>query len=245
MGNEIQYSFRRCELKYFLTPAQQAALLDRIEPQLYPDRYGRYGICNIYYDTPDWRLVRASIEKPVYKEKLRVRSYGVPQQLGPVFIEIKKKFDGVVYKRRITAAACAVDAFLAEPACSKPGAQIENEIHWFQHRYRTVPRVFIGYDRTAFSGRENPNIRITFDTNMRWRTTQLDLRLGDGGAPLIYSDRILMEVKIPGAAPLWLSRALAEVHAVPASFSKYGACYANHILPQKLAHNLKGVDCIA
>lgn len=103
MADTTQYSFVRYEQKYFLTPQQQAALLECIAPHIRRDVYGRYTICSLYYDTDDWRLIRASLEKPAYKEKLRVRSYGVPTDGGRVFVEIKKKYDGVVYKRRITA----------------------------------------------------------------------------------------------------------------------------------------------
>lgn len=113
MKNPVQYSFQRYEKKYFLTPEQQTRLLPALQQHMQADAYGQYTLCNTYYDTADWRLIRASLEKPVYKEKLRVRSYGVPEKDGRVFIEIKKKFDGIVYKRRITAATAAAAPFLA------------------------------------------------------------------------------------------------------------------------------------
>ena len=108
----IQYSFRRYEKKYFLSPRQQEQLLRRIAPYIKEDAFDSYTICNIYYDTPDWRLIRASLEKPAYKEKLRVRSYGVPTETDRVFVELKKKFDGVVYKRRITTEVPQVEPLL-------------------------------------------------------------------------------------------------------------------------------------
>ncbi len=229
MANTI-FSFERYEKKYFLTPLQQKILLKRIKPYMKADEYGKYTICNIYYDTDDWKLVRASIEKPVYKEKLRVRSYGVPADDGKVFIELKKKFDGVVYKRRIT-----TDVYMAEPFLSSHESvnlfgQIGMEIKWFQESYKAKPKVFIGYDRTAFAGIDDSELRITFDMNIRWRNTDLDLRLGDYGEPLIPSDKILMEIKIPGACPIWLSHILSDIGAYPTSFSKYGACYCNNLL---------------
>lgn len=92
MSQPIQSCFERYEKKYFLTPAGQKALLQTIAPYIKMDFYGKYTICNLYYDTPDWRLIRASLEKPVYKEKLRVRSYGVPAPDGKVFAELKKKY---------------------------------------------------------------------------------------------------------------------------------------------------------
>ena len=142
----------------------------------------------------------------------------------------KKKYDGVVYKRRITTRADSAAAFLAGADADRYG-QIGHEIQWFQSFYRTVPKVFIAYDRLAFVGKEDPALRITFDTNLRWRDTDLDLRCGDHGAPIDDPNMVLMEVKIPGVCPLWLSQLLSEAQAYPTSFSKYGACYKNHLLP--------------
>lgn len=225
----IQFTFARYETKYFLTPAQQAAVLAALHAHAIPDEFGSYTICNLYYDTDDWRIIRASLEKPVYKEKLRVRSYGTPAQNGEVFAEIKKKCEGVVYKRRITAAAEAVMRDLGLAAL-REGGQIGREIAWFQQLNRTRPRVFLAYDRTAFAAADDPSVRITFDQNIRWRTTALDLRAGSAGRPLLPDDRILMELKLPGVCPLWLSRLLSEVGAYPASFSKYGEFYRTQVL---------------
>ena len=226
---EIQYSFARYEKKYFLTPQQQEAVMEGLRPHMRADEYGSYTICNLYYDTPDWRLIRASIEKPAYKEKLRVRSYGVPAQDGTVFVEIKKKCEGVVYKRRICADVRLAAKDLPRAAMMQ-GGQIGREIGWFLHTYPVSPRVFLAYDRTAFAGVEDPELRVTFDRNIRWRDTALDLRLGSMGAPLGPQDRILMELKLPGVCPLWLSRLLSEVGAFPTSFSKYGAYYCEEII---------------
>ena len=225
----VQCCFERYEKKYCLSAAQQRFLLDAMVPYMRADEYGAYTICNIYYDTDDWRLIRSSIEKPVYKEKLRVRSYGVPGEDGSVFVELKKKYDGVVYKRRVTIPVRAVDDFLSGPDAGGCG-QIGREIRYFQSFYRTVPKIFIGYDRLAFAGKDDPRLRITFDTGLRWRDTDVDLRLGDHGDPIALPGDVLMEVKIPGVCPLWLSRLLSEAGAFPTSFSKYGACYCGSIL---------------
>ena len=236
MSQPIQNSFARYEKKYFLTPAGQKTLLQAIGSYIKMDFYGKYTICNLYYDTPDWRLIRASLEKPVYKEKLRVRSYGVPAGDGTVFAEIKKKYRGVVYKRRITVPADEVQALLAggmPRVLEHDYGQIGKEIAWFQHVYAAQPRVFIGYDRIAFAGVEDPELRITFDTNIRWRTAELDLRAGDYGAPLLPDDRVLLELKLPGVCPLWLSHALTAAGAVPVSFSKYGSCYCRYLLREQ------------
>lgn len=239
MSRDIKFSFKRYEIKYFLSPEQYSSLLCGMKMYMSPDEYGKTSICNIYYDTDDWDLIRRSAEKPVYKEKLRIRSYGVPEENGRVFIEIKKKFSGVVYKRRISSVARIAEKFLQSPIAASNASQIEKEIKWFQLYHRTKPKVFIGYDRIAYIGRDDPDLRITFDTNMRWRDYDLDLRFGDYGKPIIETDKILMEIKIPGVCPMWLARLLSEIGTFPASFSKYGACYANHLIKKDISEKEK------
>ena len=157
MAAQIKTCFERYEKKYRLTAEQQRAILQGMAPYMKKDAYGAYTICNIYYDTPDWRLIRTSLEKPVYKEKLRVRSYGVPGEDGRVFVELKKKYDSVVYKRRVTMRADEAVPFLAGQLPDGSFGQIGQEIRWFQQRYRTQPGVFIAYDRLAFAGIDEPD----------------------------------------------------------------------------------------
>ena len=242
MAGKIQSCFERCEKKYRLTPAQQQIILEGMRAHMRADDHPAYTICSIYYDTDDWRLIRTSLEKPVYKEKLRVRSYGTPADDGKVFVELKKKYDGVVYKRRITTRADQAKPFL-DGGNSADHGQIGREIQWFQSFYGAKPRVFIAYDRLAFAGKDDPALRITFDTNLRWRDTDLDLRCGDYGTPIDDPDMVLMEIKLPGVCPLWLSQLLSEVRAYPASYSKYGTCYKNHILPEEQRVYKEGLYC--
>ncbi len=225
-----QYSFERHEKKYLITDSQYNYIIREIKAHMISDEYGKYSISNIYYDTPDWALIRASIEKPDYKEKLRVRSYGVPEDNDKVFVEIKKKCCGVVYKRRINMKAAQVSEYLAGNNNFSPGNQIGREIEWFQKKYNSEPRVFIGYSRQAFAGIEDPQLRITFDSDLKWRTEELDLRHGNYGFPIMDNNQILMEIKIPGAAPLWLSHMLSIAGAFPTSYSKYGDCYKKHLI---------------
>ena len=251
----IQCNFKRYEKKYLLTPAQYDAIRKGMEAYMQPDQYSHYTICNVYYDTDDFSLIRASLEKPVYKEKLRVRSYGVAADNSKAFVELKKKYDGVVYKRRVVMGAADAVAYLDG---SEPGGdtQIHREIDWFMHCYRPAPKVFIAYDREAYAGRENPDLRVTFDTNLRGRAERVDLRSGDDGQPILKDGQILMEIKIPGAAPLWLARLLSENGVFSASFSKYGAYYKQYILRpsahyqpatvyETAAEYPKGVLCVA
>jgi hypothetical protein len=220
----IQSSFQRVEAKYLLSPCQYSALRQGMAGRVRPDVYSRYTICSIYCDTPDYRLIRASLEKPIYKEKLRLRSYGVPHSADAAFVELKKKYDGVVYKRRVT-----VNAYEAEKAVRSGmlnrSDQISREINRFLRTWQPQPAAYIGYDREAWAGIEDPELRITFDTNLRARNDNLDLRAGDYGELLLPEDSILMELKFEGGAPLWLARLLSENGIFPTSFSKYGTYY--------------------
>lgn len=231
----IQKTFKRYEKKYLLSPQQYRMVRQGIQERMQLDQYGLYTICSIYFDTDNFQLIRSSLEKPVYKEKLRLRSYGVPEDAqSPVFLELKKKYKGVVYKRRVDMQLdeCREYLFAGErPHCD---GQILHEIDWFQHLWHTSPKVFLAYDRMAFFSPEEEELRITFDQNIRWRDTQLSLSDGDWGYPLLQdalADHVLMEIKIPGAMPLWLSCLLDEAAVFPTSFSKYGYCYKNYLFP--------------
>lgn len=222
--NNIQTSFQRVEAKYLLSRDQYVRLRRGMAAHVRPDVYSRYTICSIYCDTPDFRLVRASLEKPVYKEKLRLRSYGVPGSRDPAFVEIKKKFNGVVYKRRVTVSAAQAEEAVRVGRLDRAD-QISREINWFLHTWQPEPAAYIGYDREAWQGTDDPALRITFDTNLRARNYALDLRAGDFGELLLPEDSILMELKFDGGAPLWLTRLLSGNGIFPTSFSKYGTYY--------------------
>ena len=163
-----------------------------------------------------------------------MRSYGVPGSQDPVFVELKKKYEGVVYKRRITMKMQAASNYLRGVQKGN-GSQIGHEIDYFMRLYRPEPKVFIAYDRDAYAAADGSELRITFDTALRARSNDLDLRFGDHGIPLLDDDLYLMEVKIPGAAPLWLARLLSENEIFPTSFSKYGAFFRQFVLGSKSA----------
>ncbi len=217
--------FRRVEKKYRLTPAQKEALLASIGGYLTPDRHGRSTICSLYLDTPDHLIIRNSIDARVYKEKLRLRSYGTPDVETQVFLEIKKKYKGVVYKRReVLSLHAAMDYIAGGP--SPVDSQIMREIGYAMRFYRQPqPAMLIAYEREGYFGRDLPNLRITFDTNVRYRNTDLHLEHGHHGMRLLPEDAILMEIKTDGAMPVWLARALSEHGLLPVSFSKYGTAY--------------------
>lgn len=223
---KYQDVFKRYEKKYLLDGGTFRELFTRLQEYMKPDRYGNTTVCNIYYDTPDHRLIRTSLEKPVYKEKLRLRSYGVPQKDAAVFVELKKKYKGVVYKRRIGMPLQEAERFLNCGESAGRKTQIEKEIGWVLGYYpRLAPAMFLSYDRIAAICAENPNLRITFDSRILWREDALDLSAGAWGRQLLQPGQRIMEVKIPGSMPLWLARLLDEYQVYPASYSKYGNAY--------------------
>lgn len=227
---ETKLTFKRYEKKYLLSHEQYTRLRQHLDEYITPDAYFQSTVCSIYYDSDSYHLIRQSIEKPVYKEKLRVRSYNVPAPDGTVFVELKKKFKGIVYKRRVKMRADAAANYLAGK-CSPPVcSQITREIDWFMHENNPTPKVFIACDRSAYVAKDNPDLRITFDHDIRWRDTELELTAGSHGESLIEPGQVLMEIKIPGAAPLWLAHMLSELQLFPRGFSKYGTCYKNVLL---------------
>lgn len=220
-----QAVFQRKEVKYLLSTAQLQALMPILRLHMEPDAFPHSSIGNLYYDTPDYRLIRRSLEKPEYKEKLRLRSYGVPGNDTQVFPEIKKKAEGIVYKRRVSMACNEAMDYLAGFLPS-PEGQIFRELDWMLNAYpELAPRVFLSYERDSWKGLEEPELRLTLDRDIFYRTYDLDLRWGFGGTPILSPGQTLMEIKIPGAAPIWLSHALSENGIFPVSFSKYGESY--------------------
>ena len=221
----IQYSFKRYEKKYIVTSDIKDILLRTIKEKMLPDAYPYYTIYNIYFDTDDYELIRHSIERPVYKEKLRLRSYGKPENDSTVFLELKKKYDGIVYKRRISLPYHEAFDYLNSGIKPSAEGQIFNEIDYSMNFYKPKPKVFLSYDRTAFYGAEDNYMRITFDENIIARDYDLNLQAGSYGTRILEPGHFLMEIKLSGAMPLWLTHLLSKLETYPTSFSKYGSYY--------------------
>ena len=242
--------FNRFENKYLidadtfyeLTGALHSRMVPDVHNPVCPDKkdgkheYAYYTISNIYYDTEDDYLIRQSLSHPLYKEKLRLRSYGVPGLNDIVFLELKKKFQGIVNKRRTKIPLCTAYTFLnGEHYGTLPepqpcmNLQVLKEIGVFLKRYALVPKVYIAYDRLAFFDKNSGDLRISFDKNIRTRRHGLQLEKGDFGDSLILENQRLMEIKSAGAMPLWLSALLSELGVFKKSFSKYGTEYTNYL----------------
>lgn len=223
------YIFQRVEKKYMLTPVQYTKLLEAIGPYMIPDGYGLSKICNIYFDTESDELVRLSNEKPVYKEKLRLRSYGIPGADDKVYLELKKKYKDVVYKRRISLRLSEAEDYLLRGIRPNKDSQILREIDYFIAFHKTVPKLYLAYDRIAWYGREDADFRMTFDSHIRSRRNHLSLGFGDAAEELFPQEYWLLEVKSAGAYPFWLVKAMEKLGLYPVSFSKYGMIYKKEI----------------
>lgn len=228
--------FNRKEIKYLITDEDKAALFSIIEKYMNCDAYNKdgktYSICNLYLDTESDELIRKSLEKPFFKEKIRLRSYGKVSLTDNVFLESKKKFDGVVNKRRTT--FVLHDAYeyfengniIENPKMNK---QVMKEINYIMNMYNLKPRVFISYDRLAFFEKNNSDFRLTLDTNIQTRRDNLRLDYDIYGNQLLQPGQWIMEAKAFKAFPLWFVHFLSERKIFQTSFSKYGTEYRNYI----------------
>lgn len=233
----FQTVFKRYELKYMLTAEQKEKVLEAIEPYMKLDKYGRTTIRNIYYDTDTYLLIRRSIEKPTYKEKLRIRSYARANADSTVFVELKKKYKHVVYKRRISLPEEEAMAWIAGLNHCRKHTQISEEIDYFLQYYETLhPSVFLSYEREAFYSNDGSDFRVTFDDNILCRQEDLSLESEVYGTPILPEGKVLMEIKCSGGIPLWMTEILSKEKIFKTSFSKYGTAYRTLIFPQ--IHNL-------
>lgn len=225
----IQKVFNRYEKKYLLTWQQYEAIRQRLEPYMEEDQYGLHTIRNIYYDTEDDELIRTSLEKPKYKEKFRVRCYGEPNAESDYFLEIKKKYKGIVNKRRIVMKPQEAKAYLENGEKPREQSQIFREVDYVWNHYQLIPKVYLAYDRIALFGKEDAEFRVTFDQNIRSRDFALTLEKDTETTKLLKDGYYLMEVKISNAMPLWFVKILTELEIRSTSFSKYGNVYRRNL----------------
>lgn len=221
-----QNTFKRVEIKYIISNEKYDLLIKALEPYLQVDEFGLSTIQSIYYDTEHYDIIRESLEKPVYKEKLRLRVYGdkVADDTR-AYLELKKKYKDVVYKRRIHLPYKEAVDYMEKGIYPSKDSQILKEIDYFIKFHNPAKRTYVAYDRIAMYGKEDNNIRVTFDKNIRVRFDQAKLESVSDYKQIFENDERLMEIKVPGAIPLWLAGILSELEIYPHSFSKYGtAC---------------------
>ncbi len=223
--------FKRYELKYLMDEEQTAAVLYSMDGHMKLDTYGRSSINNIYLDTDSHLLARRSIEKPMYKEKLRFRSYGQAKTDSKVFVELKKKYDSVVYKRRLSMPLDKAMAWFTTDTDDYPDTQIGREIDYMRQRYTGIhPSMMLCYEREAYYSQDNSDLRITLDSNISARTYDVDLTKEPYGEPVMPEGYTLMEIKTMYGFPQWLNEALSGNRVYKTSFSKYGNAYKELVL---------------
>ena len=233
MSSKAILTMNRTEVKYILSPEQVTYLKEQLQPYMEVDEYGLTTIASLYYDTPDYRLIRTSLEKPSFKEKIRLRSYGTPSATSPVYLQLKRKSLGIVYKRRAATTISETNRFFSGQGDVPGDGQISREIRYFRDFYGSlVPSMMIIYDRIAYKQREG-DLRLTIDFNPRYRQENLDLSLGMEGKSILPEGYAILEVKIQDACPLWLSRILDAGHIYKSSFSKYGEAYKKQLIHQQ------------
>ena len=221
---------KRYELKYLLNGAQTEYLRERLKGHMEVDEYGKTSIASLYYDTPSYQLIRMSVEKPQFKEKIRLRSYGLATEASPVFLELKRKAYGVVYKRRVETTIPLVKKFFSGDGDICAGGQINSEIKTFRDHYKTlVPSCLIIYDRTAYFEPDG-DLRLTIDEAPRYRTDRLNLTESMDGVLLLNEGWTILEIKVQEAMPLWLAETLSTGKIYKGSFSKYGEAYRQQLL---------------
>ena len=242
----FQTVFRRYELKYMLTPEQKEAVRAAMSPYMALDKYGRTTVRNIYFDTDSYRLIRRSIEKPVYKEKLRIRSYARATAESTVFVELKKKYEGVVYKRRLPLGEAEAMAWVCRETPCPLDTQISREINYFMDFYgKLSPTVFLSYEREAYYDQSGGDFRVTFDDNVLCRETDINLCSSVYGTPILPEGKVLMELKCSGGIPLWMVEVLSRERIYKTSFSKYGTAYTTLIFPEiDLPNSMKRTEII-
>ena len=219
---EYKQFFKRYELKYMLTREQRERITRALSDYMQLDKYGRCEIRNIYFDTPSYRLIRRSIEKPTYKEKLRIRSYGPALSSSPVFVELKKKYKSVVYKRRVAMSLSDAEKWIYSGGCPPTDCQITREIDYFRNYYAPLsPTVFLSYEREAYYSDQYPDFRVTFDDNVIARREELLLSSEGYGSPLIDGERSLMEIKCAGGMPLFMTEILFALALAAAAFAAH------------------------
>ena len=231
--------FSRYEMKFIITKEQYKKLLEGFGEKMELDEYNiggnLYTIMNLYYDTPTNDLVSTGLKhRDKYRFKIRLRSYD--PEYPTAFLEIKKKVNGLVNKRRTLMYIDDVNPFLMEhkpvPESKIVKRQVVKELDVIARQNRLLPKVVLCYDREAFFGTqaEDGDLRVTFDTNIRARRYDLDLRKGSHGEPVLDPSLVLMEVKVDKSVPLWLSRLMSENNVRKQRFSKYGTEYGKYIL---------------
>lgn len=234
----MQYSFKRYEKKYLITSQQAATIETALSERMTPDRFDTYLVQNLYFDTDDWDVIHTSMQRPYYKEKMRLRYYGEAGPAGHMFLELKKKYAGVVYKRRLALPSGAFSAPLAD-VLAREDTQIAREFRFYLQSTKVRERMFIAYRRRAFSGIEDEGLRVTIDSDIRYRARQLHFDASGAGQLVLPETHRLMEIKTHASTPLWLARLCSDNGVFASPYSKYATCYTDYTRRERAGEMVK------
>jgi SPX domain-containing protein involved in vacuolar polyphosphate accumulation len=217
-------TFERVEDKYSLTYAQAEQVKKAIAAHVKEDVYYKYTVHSIYYDSIDSQLVIHSLNSTEYRMKLRSRCYTQPEDDTPAFLETKKKLGDIVYKRRFQLSTKELEDYTEYGIPHHVHNNTADEVDYVMKYYNLEPKVLILYERECWAGIQEADVRITFDTNIRYRIDDINLRERGDEKPLT-KDTVIMEVKAMDRYPMWLVKVLSEMKLYKRSFSKYGNIY--------------------
>lgn len=233
MAKEV---FNRYELKYIVNKALYKELLQALQGHVFMDKHGDqdgyYMVMNLYYDTADHLFFNETVNRQQFRQKLRLRGYNHINRDSNVFLEIKKKYRGVVYKRRTLLKLPEAYAFLADTLSKKDyslydasNTQILGEVDFLKQFYQLEPKVIVSYDRQAFQGIHEEDLRVTFDRNLLKRETDLRIESRSDGELFMDPSLYVLEVKVNDRIPLWLSHILNDFQCWRQGYSKYTSSY--------------------
>ena len=228
--------FSRREQKYLITQWQYLQLVENILPYMRPDKYGvegRYSVTSLYFDNDDQDIYFETKNKLKYRQKLRLRVYDDTDRNGTAFFEVKQKHNKVVNKRRLVMPLSEAYRYLnndAEELSSyeTSNGQVLKEIDHFKRFYDLQPEMIVSYNRHAFHGVTDPELRITFDLDLKCRNEDLALENGSYGHNFIDENLVVLEVKVNDSVPLWLTRHLQDLDCEQRSASKF--CTSTELL---------------
>ena len=214
----------RMEQKYFVSFDKYNKLMKLINNKLVKDKYFSERIYNIYFDNDEYEFMTKSLDKPLYKEKVRLRSYETKDKNSNVFLEIKKKFQGHGNKRRVVINYNEAKDYIDNKIIPNTNKQIMGELDYTFKKNNLKPKISLTYDRLSYAFKEDESYRVTFDTNIRYSNKKVDLVDLDDEYCL-FNDGYIMEVKTLKGYPSWFIKALNELKLYPVSYSKVGEAY--------------------
>jgi hypothetical protein len=237
-SRDQQVTSQRFEMKYILTESQALAVSENIRPYVDPDVHAEsdhfYRINSLYLDNDNLDLYWASELGHKNRFKLRIRSYSDRPE-DPVFLEIKRRVDRVVLKRRVGVHRDCISALLrgerlSEDCLLSPSAKSDRDMHAFQDLMLTcnaTPRSMVYYVREAYMSAFGESVRITFDRDVAGRNARIyspNLWTVDGGYHPLCTNVVILEIKFSDVYPRWVEDIVYRLHLMRDSFAKYVAC---------------------